>query len=105
MKPSDFPFQPVPGASNTTNAAVTASSAQLTLPTPMANGPQTIMLTNIGTQTVFWAFGSVTASLTTSMPLLAGTTQSFTLPDGVTQISVIAANTGSILYATLGTGV
>jgi hypothetical protein len=105
MKPSDFPFQPVPGASNTTNLAVTASSQQLTLPTPMANGPQTIMLTVIGIQDVFFAMGSVTASLTTSMPLLAGTTRAFTLPDGVTQISVIAANTGSTIYATLGTGI
>lgn len=99
----NYPFQPRGGVASTTNVAVTASSQQLTLPTPSNNGGS-IMLTNVGTQTVFVSYGSVTASVSTSMPLLANAIYTFTLPPGVTQLSAIAASTGSTLYATLGDG-
>ena len=100
-----YPFCPVPTASNTLAQAATASSATFTLP-PLAVGTeQSLVFTNIGTQTVFWAWGAVTASVTTSMPLLANTSQPFAVPYGITAISIIAPSTGSTLYATLGTGI
>lgn len=97
------PFQPDGGASSTTNLAVTASSQQLTLP-PIDAAGQAILLTNIGSQTVFVAYGNVTASVTTSMPLMPNTAIVFTAPPGVSQLSAIAASPGSTLYATVGRG-
>jgi hypothetical protein len=104
MGTQTFPFQPDGGASSTTNGAVTASSAQITLPAIGSDGGS-LLLTNIGTQTVFIAYGNVTASVTTSMPLLAASAQTISVPGGVTQLSVIAAATGSTLYCTAGRGV
>lgn len=99
----NYPFQPAGGVSSTTNIAVTASSQQLTLPSIGADGGS-LVLTNIGTQTVFIAYGSVTASVSTSMPLLPNSSQVISIPGGVSQLSVIAAATGSTLYATAGQG-
>lgn len=102
------PFKPIDTASTTTNAAVTGSSAQITLPSmPNASGtgnPVQFRFTNIGTQTIFWAWGTVTASVSTSTPMLSNTCEVFTAPDGITTISVIAATTGSTLYVTGGFG-
>ncbi len=97
-------FQPRGGVSTTTNVAVTGSSQQLTLPSNSADGG-TMILYAKGTQDVFWCYGSATASVSTSTPLAAGTTQVFALPGGVSQISVIGATTGTTLYATIGDGV
>jgi hypothetical protein len=97
-----FPFQPKSTAANTTNIAVTATNQTFTLPTRSAGGQ--VLLTNVGTQTVFIALGTVTSVATTSMPLIANTSRVISVPDGVTTLSVIAANTGSTLYATDGIG-
>ncbi len=97
-------FQISGGASSTTSIAVTASSQQLTLPACEASG-NTCVLTVTGSQTIFLSYGSVTASLTTSMPILAGTQTTLAIPPGVAQISVIAAGVGSTLYATIGNGI
>lgn len=105
-----LPFLPVTGASTSTNAAVTASSAQITLPTAIATGPSgtgnpwQLRLCNVGTQTVFWAWGSVTASVSTSTPIPPNWVEVYSCPEGVSQISVIAAATGSTLYCTAGFG-
>lgn len=107
---ADSPFMPVTSAATTLNAAVTASSAQITLPTPIATSPAgtgnpwQLRLLNAGNQTIFWAWGSVTAAVATSTPMLANTAEVFTCPEGVSQISVIAAATGSTLYCTAGFG-
>lgn len=100
----NFPFQPNGGAASTTNAAVTTSSAQITLPAISSDGGS-LMLTNIGTQTVFVSYGTVTASISTSMPVLANSAQVISMPGGVSTISVIAAAAGSTLYATFGSGI
>ena len=99
-----YPFQPNGGAASTTNGSVTAASTQITLPAVGSDGG-TLLLTNIGTQTVFIAYGAVTASLTTSMPILANSAQTISIPGNVSQLSVIAAATGSTLYATVGGGI
>lgn len=102
---AQYPFSPVPSAANTLAQAVTATNATFTLPALAIGTEQSIVLTNIGTQTAFWAWGTVTSTVTTSMPLLANSAQVFAVPYGVTTISIIAAATGSTLYATLGTGI
>jgi hypothetical protein len=102
---AQYPFCPVPTAANTLAQAVTGSSATFTLPSLATGTEQSIVFTNVGTQTVFWAWGTVTASVTTSMPIIANTAQTIAVPYGVTTISVIAGSTGSTLYLTLGTGI
>lgn len=99
----NYPFQPKATAATTLNIAVTASNQTFTLPTAPNNGG-TMRLVNSGTQTIFWAYGTVTSSVSTSTPLLPNTVETFTLPGGVTELSVIAGATGSTLYATVGEG-
>lgn len=98
-----YPFQPITGAATTLNIAVTAANQAFTLPSPPANGC-TVRLVNVGSQTVFWAYGGATAAVATSTPILPNTVEAFSLPGGVTAIGVIAAATGSTLYATIGEG-
>jgi len=103
------PFKPKTGADTTTLLVVTASNQTMTLPTFGTNSDgggiaQQIRLTASGTAVIFWATGTVTASVTTSTPMLAGTVEVFSLPNGITTISVIGAATGTTLYATAGFG-
>ncbi|MGG2046765.1 hypothetical protein [Burkholderia gladioli] len=101
-------FQPRGAAgatpNSTTNLAVTTAVQQLTLPAVPAEGA-TLRLVCSGTQTVFWSYG-VSSGLTVSngVPLLANTVEPFFVPGGATQISLIAAATGSTVYATIGDG-
>jgi len=98
-------FQPAPTAASTTALAVTGSNQTLTLSPNGGAMTRSMRLANIGTQTVFVALGTVTSSVTTSMPILANSVEVFTLPASITTLSVIAAGTGSTLYATIGDGV
>lgn len=98
-------FQPAPTAASTTALAVTGSSQTLTLSPNGGAMTRSIRLANIGTRTVFVALGTVTSSVTTSMPVLANSVEVFTLPASITTLSVIAAGTDSTLYATIGDGV
>jgi hypothetical protein len=90
----------------TVNIAVTASNQVLTLGSPVPQGTQALRVANIGTQTVFIELGTsaAVAAVTTSMPLLANTTEVFTIKNDITSIAVIAGNTGSTIYVTAGEG-
>lgn len=96
-------FTPV-GA--TVSAAVTGSSAATALTAFAGLGGGTVRVNNIGTQTIFIAFGAstVTAATATGMPMIAGATEVFTVGPGVTHIAAIAATTGSTVYVTSGQG-
>lgn len=98
-----YPFQPVAGAATTLSIAVTASNQTFTIPVAPTNGG-TMRLINTGSQTIFWAYGTVTSAVATSTPMLPDTVETFSLPGGVTTLSVIAAATGSTLYCTIGEG-
>lgn len=98
-------FQPAPTAASTTALAVTGSNQTLTLSPNGGAMTRSVRLANIGTQTVFVALDTVASSVTTSMPILANSVEVFTLPAGITTLSVIAAGAGSTLYATIGDGV
>jgi len=93
------------GVNKTVNVAVTAASQALTIP-DVPFGTRSLRLANIGTQTVFIDFGTTsgTASLTTSIPLIANTSEVFTIDNNITYVNVIAASTGSTMYATYGEG-
>lgn len=100
----NYPFQPAATAASTTALAVTGSNQALTMSPATGSDGGTMRIANIGTQTVFIALGTVTSSVTTSMPMLANTVETFSLPGAVTTLSVIAAATGSTLYVTVGQG-
>jgi hypothetical protein len=93
---------------NTVNVAISNTSANVSLgPIYGTTGGQ-VRVHNSSSQTVFIAFGpnnTVTASLSTSLPLPPGDVEVFTVPTQVAYIAVIAAAAGGTLYATLGEGV
>lgn len=103
-------FQPS-GAQGTTpsvqtNIAVTTAVQQLTLPAgvnAMQGGAMRIVVD--GTSNVAWAYG-VSSGLTigNGVHMLANTVETFYLPPGVTQISLIGASTGSTVRVVCGDG-
>lgn len=99
------PFAPAQGAS-TQNIAVTSSSQSYAL-SPAGIGYRSIRVVNTGTIPIFIAFGTstVTASLSTSMPIQPASVELFTLDQDVTHIAVIASGTGPALYTTIGQGI
>ncbi len=97
------PFQIIGGVNNTTSAAVTTSSSQIPLMPVGYDGCQ-VVLTNIGSQPVFIAYGNVSATLTTCKPVLPNTSEVVTVPPGIKQLSAIAQHDGSTLYCTIGMG-
>jgi hypothetical protein len=105
-----FPFQPRASNQNppagTVNGAVTGSVTQLTLGVENSAAEASVRLVNVGSQTIFWAYGTE-AGLTVAngVPMLPNTVEVFMLPPNTQTISVIAAATGSTLYATVGDGI
>lgn len=104
----DFPFQPR-GATGTTPAAnvslaVTAAVQQITIPPVPAEGG-TMRIVVSGTQEIAWSYGvSSGLSLSNGVAMLANTIESFSIPGGVTQLSVVAAATGSTIRVHVGDG-
>lgn len=106
----NFPFAPTGTeqsvAASTIALAVTASAQQLALPLKSSHSA-TVRLVNVGSQVVFVLFGNLTVTTSGTalgMPLLPGSVEVFSLPPSVTQLSAIAAATGSTLYVTCGEG-
>lgn len=85
-------------STSTNQVAISGASATTT--------PPTVRILNDASVTVFMKFGtssSVTAAVT-DMPILAGTSETFTVPQGMTNMAAItAAGTGSV-YITTGDG-
>ena len=100
-----FPFAPGAGATNTSNIAVTTVNQTFTLTPSVGSDGGSIRLVNSGTQTVFIAIGTVGSSMTTSMPMLANSVETFTMGGGLFTLSVIASAAGSTLYCTIGMGI
>ena len=104
----------VPRASNaaqadpptgTVSLAVTAAIQQITLPNAPYATETIARFAVIGTGPVYWCYGN-SASLSTSngVPQLQNSVELYGIPRNVTQISVIAAATGSTLSVTIGDG-
>lgn len=95
-------FQPAAG--NTVNIAVGAASSNIQITRPNM-GTQTIRFHNSGTATVFVNFGkdnTVTASTTTSIPLLPNSVETFTIMNDSGFVAAIGSATGNTLYITTG---
>lgn len=92
----------LPADQLTVNLAVTGSAQSLTVGAVPA-GRTAVRVACIGTETVFARWGGA-ATTGASMPILANTVEVFDLPEGVTTLSFIAADTGSTVYVTPGNG-
>lgn len=97
----------------TTNVAVTGTAATLTLSTATTSarirsidnlGLKQLVLTNVGTQTVFVTVDGTTATAANGMPLLPNSQVVVSVDFSQATVSAIASSTGSTLYATLGIG-
>lgn len=91
---------------STATLAVTASAQQVTIPTVGTDGGS-IRIMNSGTQVVFFLYGNLavtTSGAAMGVPLLPNTVETFGVGPNVTQLSAIAAATGSTLYITAGDG-
>lgn len=97
------PFRPFSETTATTvTQAVTATAATVAVPLMGCS----VRVVNSGTQTIFIRLQSVAgeaATVANSMPMLAGTVETFFLAVDVVGLSVIAAATGSTAYFTFGT--
>jgi len=86
--------------------AVTASQQPLTIPGApfVSDTPARFMVD--GTVPITWCYGNE-AGLTVNngVPMVANSVELFSIPSNVTQISVIAAGTGSTLRIVVGDGV
>lgn len=102
--PALAPFTP----GNSIAVSVTATSAYTALPT--GHGDQIMVSSPVANAIAFIAFGISTTTVvvpttsTNGCPILPGTVQVFTVPPGVTGVSVIGS-TSSTLYFTAGDGV
>jgi hypothetical protein len=103
------PFTPARGA-NTTNVAATSAAATLTLPTTIAGLTRQVVITTIGSQIAFFlcdgtsTSSPTTATVSNAQPAMPYTAFILTLPSSITACSVIAAASGSTVYATVGFG-
>ena len=89
-----------PEAQGTVSIAVTGTSQDLAITAKSSD----IMLTNIGTQTVFFKYDAGGASVSVDTPIIPNTQSVFLMPQNTTAIAVIAAAAGSTLYVTPGSG-
>ncbi len=96
-------FQPIEGA--TKNLAVTNSSGSVAL-SAVGEKASKIRVFNAGLVTAFVAFGSgaTTASVTTSMPLAAGSIELFDKSTDVETMAAITTSGTTTLYFTPGEG-
>lgn len=104
----NYPFQPR-GASGTTPTAqaalsITASVQQLTLPSIPAEGCSARIIVD-GTANVAWSYGtSSSLSISNGVFMLANTSEVFSIPGGVTQLSVIGASAAGTFRVVIGDG-
>lgn len=103
-----YPFQPR-GAVGTTpntqvNIAVTSAVQQVNLPVLPSEGVSMRVVVD-GTQGIAWSYGSSSGlTVGNGVYMLPNTVEVFNLPPSVTQLSVIAAASGSTLRVILGDG-
>lgn len=98
-------FRPL---AQTQNIAVTSTAQPQALNYKL--GTVAVRFCNIGSQVVYFLpieAGDTTTVVTATngIPLPAGQTEVFTMPTGISSLSVIASGAGSTLYTTVGEGV
>ena len=101
-----LPFSPSPTAGKIGSATTTVASHDFSAD---VKGPKnTVLLSNIGTDTIYWRFrttADTAAATSADTALLAGTQQVFPISPDAPVIDYVGAATGSSLHAKLGIGV
>ena len=104
----NYPFQPR-GASGTTpnsqaTLSISSSVQQITLPPVPAEGCSMVVVVD-GNSNVAWSFGASSGlTINNGMFQQSNTTQSYSLPGGVTQLSVIGSASAGIFRVNVGDG-
>lgn len=90
----------------------TVGATSQSTPTPQGYptypGGFSVRVANVGTEVTWIAFGygsAATADTASSMPMLGGTVEVFTVGPGCTHISAIVAQNTATIYATTGQGI
>jgi len=103
-----YPFQPR-GASGTTPTAQVATTIAATVTTfnipPMGADGGSILIAVDGTANVAWSYGASTGlTVSNGVFMLANTKETFSIPGGVTQMSVIGASAAGTFRVMVGDG-
>ena len=104
----NYPFQPrgASGATPTaqTSIAISAAVQQLTLPPLPVEGGSMLVAVD-GASNIAWCYG-VSAGLTigNGVFMFANTKQVFSIPPGITQLSVIGATAAGVFRVVVGDG-
>lgn len=93
-------FRPLAATQNT----VVDNAVPATITFNYTPGTRTVRLANVGTATVFVSVDGTSASVSTSMPILANTTEFITIGNDVLSLSALGSAAGSTLYSTVGEG-
>ena len=98
-------IRPFEKMANTVSLAVGTSTGSVAV-TGAGVGTGTVRLVNSGTNTIFVEFGTsgVTATTTTSIPLLPNSVETFVFRKENTHVAAIADTAGNTLYVTYGVG-
>ena len=89
----------------TVNEDVTGSAETVSLASRLSDRDGAIHVVVLGTQTVFIRLDGVTPTVSNTLPLPAGSIQTFSMPAGQTDVKHIASGAGSTIYITPGRGV
>ena len=104
---TQFPFQPRAANQNPplaqVNLAVTTAVQQLAV--PVVETECTIRIVNDGPAALAWCYGAQPGlTLGNGVYMLPSTVETFTLPAGIAQLSVIGAASGSNMRVIFGDG-
>lgn len=87
------------------NVAVTTAIQQITIPNAPFPSETIARFVAVGTQAISWCYGNNGSLTATNGNIqLGNTVEVFGIPVGITQVSVIAGNTGTTLYVVPGDG-
>ena len=92
---------------NTVSISLTTSSANVALPALIGSGVgYQLRIFNSSTATAFIAFGQsgVTASTSTSLPMLPNSVEVFSIPFNTSYVAAIGSATNGTVYITQGEG-
>lgn len=101
---AQYDFLPYPVNTATATAATTTAATALVLPSPVGRRFQ-VRVVNVGATPVFINFGTAgVAATTASMPVAAGATNIFSVPEGTTHVGTIVGTGTAVIYFTAGEG-
>ncbi len=104
----NYPFQPRGGSGTTPTAqvalAITAAVQQITIPAVPVEGGTMIIAVD-GASNVAWSYGASSGlTINNGVFMFANSNETFTIPGGITQLSVIGASAAGTFRVIVGDG-